>query len=98
MKICCMRVAILGSALAFAWPAMALDAAPTAGQKPDPAQQALVQMLQEAQSREAQALVQAYALRAQIAEMKERLDAATKRADEAEAKLKAEPAPKHSEP
>lgn len=57
--------------LAFAQPAA-----------PDPAQQALVQMIGEAQSREAQALVQVYTLRAQFAAEK-------KRADDAEAKLKA---------
>ena len=50
-------------------------------QSPDPAQAALGQMVGECQNREAQALVQVYALRAQLA-------AATKRADEAEAKLK----------
>ncbi|MEN3208655.1 hypothetical protein PUR23_01235 [Methylorubrum populi] len=53
---------------------------------PDPAQQALVQMVQEAQQREALALVQVYRLRAQLAAM-------TKRAEEAEAKLKPADAP-----
>jgi hypothetical protein len=48
---------------------------------PDPTQQALAQMIGEAQSREAQALVQVYTLRTQVAAEK-------KRADDAEAKLK----------
>jgi hypothetical protein len=49
---------------------------------PEPAQAALVQMLQEAQGREANALVQLYAARAQVAAEKAR-------ADEAEARIKA---------
>lgn len=56
--------------------------------KPDPTQQALVQMLSEAQSREAQALVQVWSLRAEVEDLRAQVASATRRADEAEAKLK----------
>lgn len=45
---------------------------------PDPAQQALVQMIQEAQQREAQVLVQVYSLRAQLAAEKKKGEEADK--------------------
>ena len=64
--------------------AAALAAAPSLVRAADapPELQALGRMTQECQGREAGALVQVYALQAQLA-------AQTKRADEAEAKLKA---------
>ncbi|MCJ2009213.1 hypothetical protein [Methylobacterium sp. J-092] len=73
---------------------LALVAAPVLARaqpqpQPDPTQQALGQMLAEAQGREASALVQAYTLRVKLAEVTAQRDAETKRADEAEAKLKA---------
>lgn len=64
-------------------------------QPADPTQQALAQMVGECQNREAAALVQAYALQAQLkaekqrtAEVEAQLAAEKRRADEAEAKLK----------
>jgi hypothetical protein len=84
-----MRHLLLPIVASFVLAAPALAAG--APQQDTSPQQALVQMLQEAQGREAQALVQVYALRTQVALEKQR-------ADEAEAKLKAsskaEPAPK----
>lgn len=90
-------LALLGAA----GPAAAADQrlAPGAVPGPDPAQQAMVQMLQEAQAREAQALLQVYTLRS-------RLTVETARADAAEARLKkaeptqgpAEPAPPPADP
>ncbi len=59
--------------------------------KVDPVQQALVQMLQEAQGREAQALVQIYSLKAQIGDLQSQLAEQTRRADEAQGKTKPEP-------
>ena len=90
MKSHALRAAILGCILAFASPALSAEVAPSPpAQQPDPTQQALVQMIQDAQGREAQALVQVYTLRGQLADMKARLDNETRRADEAEARLKA---------
>lgn len=74
---------ILFAAALFATSATAFA---TEQPKVDPTQQALVQMLSEAQSREANALVQVYALRAQVADLKARLEAETARAERAEAR------------
>lgn len=78
-----LRTVLSAMALAaVALPACASDASPA----PPPEVQALGRMAQECQSREASALVQAFTLQARLA-------AETKRADDAEAKLKsAEPA------
>ena len=72
--------------------ALALAALPALAQQvpqpvPDPAIQALGQMLQEAQGREAQAIARAYRAEAQAKLLTDHLAAEKKRADEAEAKL-----------
>lgn len=80
------RAALYAMALAIvALPACAADAPPVPP-TPPPEVQALGRMAQECQGREASALVQAFTLQARLA-------AETKRADDAEAKLKpADPA------
>lgn len=70
-----MRLRLVLAALLFTGSALAQDAQP-------PAQQALAQMVGEAQQREANALLQVYALRAEITAEK-------RRAEQAEARLKA---------
>lgn len=84
-----LRIVLLSMTLAaVATPAGAADVQPS----PPPEVQALGRMAQECQGREASALVQTYALQARLAEAQARLAAETKRADDAEAKLKpAEP-------
>jgi hypothetical protein len=83
-----MRTIVLAALLAAAAiPALA-QGAPG---KPDPAQRVLMQMLQDAQGREARALLQVYAINEQMAEMDAKLKTANERADAAEAKLKAAP-------
>lgn len=62
---------------------------PAAPTKPPPYVQALGQMVQECQGREALALSQGYDLSAQMEALKTRLVAETARADRAEASLKA---------
>lgn len=84
---------VLGLALASAAHAPVEASPQPAAGRPDPMQQALVQMVGEAQTREAQALVQVYTLRAELTETKARLEAETARADAAEVKLKALDAP-----
>lgn len=73
------------------WTVAASAAEPT--HPADPAQQALAQMVGEAQSREANALVQVFTLKGQIADLKKSLADAKARAKAAEAKLAPAPAP-----
>jgi hypothetical protein len=69
-----MRLPLVLVAIVLAAPALAQET-------PPPAQQALAQMVGEAQQREASALMQVYSLRAQLV-------AERQRADDAEARLK----------
>lgn len=79
---------LIALGLTFAGSSLAQEAQ----QRPDPTAQALAQMVGQAQERELAALSQAYALRAQVAELQAQLTAEKKRADEAEAKLKTDAA------
>lgn len=81
MKLC---ICIVLVAL-FTWSQAIAD--PAAQTSRDPIVQALGQMLQEAQGREAQALARAYALQEQVRSLDEKLASQTKRAEEAEEKL-----------
>lgn len=80
-----MRKIIIAAAICLALPVMAAeDFNPdvSAHRAPDPTVQALGQMAQQCQAREAQALVQGYTAQAHIRDLEERLAAAEKRAAE----------------
>ena len=85
------RIIAVATAVAFSAPTLAL--AKPAPQAPQPAQQALVQMLQEAQGREAQALVEVYTLQAQVTELRQRINDLQGTADARKAEPKPEAPP-----